>query len=223
MEIYEFKNMEDVSAETLIKKFKHILDCERMGTFSFEENEYEWYIGVNVYMKIRNTLDLYLYPFSNVIDKFLGIDLKVFVPGFMPATIILDKKNSERITSDMISLSKTYNNIFKKDTPKKVIFNDPATIVYWKDGTKTVVKAEGESFDPEKGLAMAIAKRHLGNKGNYYDIFKEWLPKEKAKWKDPAEKFCSSCKHFSLDPSGMRECLECLEGENLPNLEKAYE
>ena len=39
---------------------------------------------------------------------------------------------------------------------KKVIFNDPATIVLWSDGTKTVVKAEGEPFDPEKGLAMAI-------------------------------------------------------------------
>ena len=113
---------------------------------------------------------------------------------------------------------------------KNVIFNDPATIVFWTDGTKTVVKAENEPFDPEKGLAMAIAKKSLGNKGDYYNEFKKWLPKEeakwkdpaeKAKWKDPAEKFCSSCKYFSLDPSGMHECLECLEGENLPNWEKA--
>ena len=163
-------------------------------------------------MKIRNTLELYPYPCSNEIDKFLGIDLKVFAPGVMSTTICLSKKNSNGIelfkrylnsiygtkmfemedkmmdridamryvTDDIISLSKTYDNIFKKDTPKKVIFNDPATIVYWKDGTKTVVKAEGESFDPEKGLAMAIAKRHLGNKGNYYDIFKEWLTKYKV-------------------------------------------
>jgi hypothetical protein len=55
-----------------------------------------------------------------------------------------------------------------------VIFNDPATIIFWKDGTKTVVKAEGEDFDPEKGLAMAISKKALGNKGNYFDIFKKW-------------------------------------------------
>ena len=34
----------------------------------------------------------------------------------------------------------------------KVIFNDPATIVFWKDGTKTVVKATNEKFDREKGL-----------------------------------------------------------------------
>lgn len=61
---------------------------------------------------------------------------------------------------------------------KNVIFHDPATIVYWSDGEKTVVKAEGESFDPEKGLAMAISKKVLGNKGNYYNEFKKWLPKD---------------------------------------------
>ena len=58
---------------------------------------------------------------------------------------------------------------------KKVIFNDPATIVYWHDGTKTVVKAQdGEPFDKEKGLAMAFMKKVCGNKGNYNEIFKEF-------------------------------------------------
>lgn len=53
---------------------------------------------------------------------------------------------------------------------KKVIFHDPATIVFWMDGSKTVVKCgEGDAYDPEKGLAMAIAKRALGNEGNYYN------------------------------------------------------
>ena len=65
---------------------------------------------------------------------------------------------------------------------KKVIFNCPATIVYWVDGTKTIVKCDGEEFDPEKGLAMAIAKKFLGNnQGYYYEIFKKWLPKEEEK------------------------------------------
>ncbi len=59
---------------------------------------------------------------------------------------------------------------------KKVIFNNPATIVMWADGTKTVVKAENEEYDPEKGLAMAISKKALGNKGSYYETFKKWLP-----------------------------------------------
>ena len=62
---------------------------------------------------------------------------------------------------------------------KNVIFNDPATIVFWGDGTKTVVKCQdGDEFDPEKGLAMAIAKKAYGNKGSYCNKLKKWLPKE---------------------------------------------
>ena len=58
---------------------------------------------------------------------------------------------------------------------EKVIFNDPATIVFWSDGSKTVVKCTNEEFDKEKGLAMAICKRVLGNKGNYFNEFHKWI------------------------------------------------
>ena len=87
---------------------------------------------------------------------------------------------------------KSFDNIFRglKDSNRaivlkevfgieKVIFNAPATVVIWKDGTKTVVKSgDYDVFVPEKGLAMAIAKKALGNKGNYYEVFKKWLPEE---------------------------------------------
>ena len=69
-----------------------------------------------------------------------------------------------------------------QDRPKieKVIFNAPATIVLWSDNTKTVVKCqEDDIYDPEKGLAMAISKKYLGNKGNYCEVFKKWIPEEK--------------------------------------------
>lgn len=58
---------------------------------------------------------------------------------------------------------------------KNVKFNNPATIVFWKDGTKTVVKCgDGDIFDPEKGLAMAITKKALGNNGHYFETVKKW-------------------------------------------------
>ena len=64
---------------------------------------------------------------------------------------------------------------------KNVHFSGPVTAVIWEDGTKTIVRCqEGNVLDPEKGLAMAIAKKALGtNKSgsNYYDIFKKYLPK----------------------------------------------
>lgn len=57
----------------------------------------------------------------------------------------------------------------------KVIFNDPATIVLWDDGTKTVVKcSEDDAFDAEKGLAFAIIKRMISpNSSKYYRIMNE--------------------------------------------------
>ena len=73
-----------------------------------------------------------------------------------------------------------YNSMWKRYKIKNVIFNDPATIVFWSDGTKTVVKCgENDNYDPEKGLAMAVAKKFLGtnkSKSNYLDEFKKWLP-----------------------------------------------
>lgn len=61
---------------------------------------------------------------------------------------------------------------------KDVIFNPPATIVKWADGTKSVVKVDNsEAYDPEKGLAMAIARKMYGNKYDYYNVFKKWLKK----------------------------------------------
>ena len=62
----------------------------------------------------------------------------------------------------------------------RVIFNDPATIILWKSGEKTVVKCgPDEQFDKEKGLAMALCKYVLGNKGNYNRFFKAFMKEGK--------------------------------------------
>lgn len=84
------------------------------------------------------------------------------------------------IEEDVKATTELFNNIYYGRTvsfgtlPKieKVLFNAPATIVFWKDGTKTVVKAQGDDeFDPEKGLAMAISRKALGNQYEYYEVF----------------------------------------------------
>lgn len=62
---------------------------------------------------------------------------------------------------------------------KKVIFNDPATIVFWADGTKTVAKAHGDDkFDKEVGLTVCIAKKALGNRSNFDKVFKKWIKED---------------------------------------------
>lgn len=58
---------------------------------------------------------------------------------------------------------------------KNVIFNKPATIIQWANGDKTVVKCQdGDEFSKESGLAIAIVKYMLGNKGNFNKLFKQW-------------------------------------------------
>lgn len=67
---------------------------------------------------------------------------------------------------------------------EKVIFNPPATIVFWKDGSKTVVKAQGDVFNPETGLAMAISRHYLCDVcglERYDGVFNRYLPKDKNK------------------------------------------
>jgi hypothetical protein len=55
-----------------------------------------------------------------------------------------------------------------KFKPIRVIFDDPATICVWKDGTKTVVVAsEDEKFVPEFGVAMCIVKKLYGNRSEF--------------------------------------------------------
>ena len=69
-------------------------------------------------------------------------------------------------------------NVAPQPTIKDVIFNPPATIVFWSDNTKTVVKADGDIYDPEKGIAMAISRKMIGdNKREYYNIFRHYLKK----------------------------------------------
>ena len=90
------------------------------------------------------------------------------------------------IATAKAGLNAKYGKNDLEDMIKDVIFNDPATIVLWKDGTKTVVKAqEGCDFDPYVGLAMAFSKKMFGNKGSYFNVFKKYCePYEDKKKKE---------------------------------------
>lgn len=85
---------------------------------------------------------------------------------------------------------------------KNVIFNPPATIVFWTDGTKTVVKCgKGDKWDSEKGLAMACAKKLLGNEDGYHrEIAKYAKPVKKSEPPEDTEELrfivSSSCRTF---------------------------
>lgn len=118
---------------------------------------------------------------------------KFFFPNsnYLQMTVSNKEKTVQDVFDTLTEEQKTVVYAFMSESNlveiKKVVFNPPATIVFWTDNSKTVVKAENETFDPEKGLAMAIAKKALGNKGNYYETFKKWLPKTESKEKPKTE------------------------------------
>lgn len=60
--------------------------------------------------------------------------------------------------------------------PLNVIFHNPATIVYWDDGDKTVVKCQpGDVFSEEAGLTAAMLKKYMGNDNTFNKVINEWL------------------------------------------------
>ena len=78
--------------------------------------------------------------------------------------------------------------------PKKIIFHDPATIVFWEDGTKTVVKkTENDTDDREKAVMFAILKKVCGSRGNmnrYLKSFKEDKSNEEKKEEAGSSELC---------------------------------
>lgn len=83
----------------------------------------------------------------------LGIDIDRAI--YTAMAIDYSRQSTERAEkNDIVRFGMCNVNI------RKVVFNDPAMIVFWSDNTKTVVKCGPDDiFDKEKGLALAIVKK----------------------------------------------------------------
>ena len=118
---------------------------------------------------------------GEVIDVDTDVDgnekIRVRGPGFNDAGVWVLSERFDHFHTACSNCSEDLS-----ENIKDVIFSAPATIVLWKDDTKTVVKCgEGEKYDPEKGLALCIAKKALGNNYDYYEPFKKYLGKYQKK------------------------------------------
>ena len=103
------------------------------------------------------------------------IDLKSFI---QLTTDCWDKSNKVKEKKETKAMKVSMPKI------KNIDFQPPLTIIVWEDGTKTFVKcAKDEMFDPEKGAAMAITKKALGDKYAYIETISyyvnKWLKKDK--------------------------------------------
>lgn len=123
-------------------------------------------------MNFFDIFDLIDYPELYPTNTFKPIDIDITLSS-RPTTA--KKEETKKLVDSFETKQSTNRRVKIKD----VIFSDPATVVFWNDNTKTVVKTRGgEKYDKEKGLAMAIIKKITGNTSNYYNIFKEWCGDE---------------------------------------------
>lgn len=59
-------------------------------------------------------------------------------------------------------------------TPQKIIHNKDVTVVFWEDGTKTLVKkAKGTKYDEHTAFCAALAKKIFGTNSNLKRQIKE--------------------------------------------------
>ena len=106
--------------------------------------------------------------------------------------------------NDILSVEKYKASIeLRVDIPgmiDRVIFNDPATIIYWKDGSKTVVKrSEDDVWDPEKGFCMAIIKKLYGRTS----FIKRFMEPEEEMSILTVEEACENLKNFGKKLNAM--------------------
>lgn len=71
-------------------------------------------------------------------------------------------------------ISESFNDIFVPKV-KRIIFHNPATIVFWEDGTKTVVKCmKDQEYSKYYGFLAALGKKIYKNNSHLQHIIEEY-------------------------------------------------
>lgn len=158
----------DAFCEMMTKELNKIDCCARFGTDSE-------YCRTDIVVEHRNHIGTQKYAiFWKEAHSLTEAAVPILVDIKTRLNSTVDNRMYEHLKNENEMLKNIYYGLSL--TIKDVIFNPPATIVFWMDGTKTVVKDQGEVFyDPEKGMAMAVAKKAFGNQGNYYNQFSKYL------------------------------------------------
>ena len=71
---------------------------------------------------------------------------------------------------------------YKVPAVKQVLHSGPATIVFWDDGTKTIVRCgDDQEFDPYTGFIAAFAKKMYGFTSRVKRMLKKVTAEQKVK------------------------------------------
>lgn len=124
-------------------------------------------------------------------------------------------------TKDLtISSNSLYNTFEIKD----ILVNGPATIVFWTDGSKTVVKCgPDDSYDIEKAVAMCFMKKALGSRSMHkiFDLAKDRKTEYDNQFTQLSLKEMSYCLHDAISTI-LNQAKPC-EGKIITDPEKMCE
>lgn len=91
------------------------------------------------------------------------------------------KDEAKEFKAALLRARKHHINTVIRDI-NKIRFDEGWTIIFWKSGAVTKVRCQdGEPFDYEKGIAMAIIKHMYGDISYYNEIFKKTLEQGEKK------------------------------------------
>ena len=154
------KNIEEIKYA-----LKEMLDKFEIKYY-VDRNELEFRVGVYVYNKLHPLMESYYY--GERINSIYGVKVELDW-DMIPNEVVLKSKSKELIIPQFNLLGVKISN---STLPKKYIVNDKATILFWEDGTKTIVKkSKNDIFDPVKSYLWAYFQKHSGmskTKANKY-------------------------------------------------------
>lgn len=191
--IAKFVRRDEIVASGM-RIFKEMLNTLQHKFGNINKDDCYWVINSRSFYKICGICAMMGFDFERDIEcnknrvTINGIDVSftydsdsIYEPQLFEIKLVYKKPILHHIyANNNLFFSPSEININNIPEVKKVIFNDPATIVYWKDGTKTVVKCQkGDYFDLEKGFAMAFIKKCWGNKGNFNDKLRKIIKEAK--------------------------------------------
>ena len=111
--------------------------------------------------RLLNFLNLY----DDCITYFYNGSVMSFSCNNKKMTSTLSKRIHELSNKKTKDSEISANNLYNTFEVKDIKVNGPATIVFWADGTKTVVKYDAEDlYDAEKAVAMCFMKKALGSR-----------------------------------------------------------
>lgn len=80
------------------------------------------------------------------------------------------KDPEKRVMPGLSIYGRNWHEPERRFVAERVIFNPPATVVYWADNTRTVVKCgKADEYSRETGLALCYMKKALGNKSGTFN------------------------------------------------------